>query len=33
MAGIVLTVLPVIIFFTLVQRHISGGLMMGGVNK
>lgn len=33
MAGTVLTVLPVIIFFVFVQRHISGGLMMGSVNK
>lgn len=33
MAGTVLTVLPVIVFFAIVQRHISGGLMMGGVDR
>lgn len=33
MAGSVIAVVPVIIVFALVQRHISDGLLLGGVNK
>jgi multiple sugar transport system permease protein len=33
MAGSVIAVVPVIIVFVLVQRHISDGLLLGGVNK
>ena len=32
MAGSIMTVVPVIIFFAIVHRHISAGLMMGGVD-
>ena len=33
MAGSVIAVVPVIIVFALAQRHISTGLLLGGVNK
>lgn len=33
MAGSVVAVVPVIIVFAIVQRHISTGLLLGGVNK
>ncbi len=33
MAGSVIAVVPVIIAFAVVQRHISAGLLLGGVNK
>ncbi|VAW04823.1 ABC transporter, permease protein 2 (cluster 1, maltose/g3p/polyamine/iron) [hydrothermal vent metagenome] len=33
MAGSVIAVVPVIIAFAIVQRHISAGLLLGGVNK
>jgi multiple sugar transport system permease protein len=33
MAGAVITVLPVIVVFALVQRHISAGLLLSGANR
>jgi len=33
MAGAVIAVVPVIIAFAIVQRHISAGLLLGGANK
>ncbi len=33
MAGSVVTIVPVIVVFAIVQRHISSGLLLGGVNK
>jgi len=33
MAGSVIAVVPVIIAFAIVQRHISAGLLLGGVNR
>ena len=33
MAGSVIAVVPVIVAFALVQRHISTGLLLGGVNR
>lgn len=33
MAGSVVAVVPVIVVFAIVQRHISTGLLLGGVNK
>lgn len=33
MAGAVIAVVPVIVAFAIVQRHISAGLLLGGANK
>jgi multiple sugar transport system permease protein len=33
MAGSVVAVVPVIIVFAVLQRHMSSGLLLGGVNK
>ncbi|MFV2062614.1 MAG: ABC transporter permease subunit, partial [Chloroflexota bacterium] len=33
MAGSVVAIVPVIVVFAIVQRHISTGLLLGGVNK
>jgi ABC-type glycerol-3-phosphate transport system permease component len=33
MAGSVITIVPVILVFAVIQRHISTGLLLGGVNK
>jgi multiple sugar transport system permease protein len=33
MAGSVVTIVPVIVVFAIVQKHISSGLLLGGVNK
>jgi multiple sugar transport system permease protein len=33
MAGSVITVVPVIVVFAIIQRHISTGLLLGGGTK